>query len=192
MSGRGPAIGEVKNKQPADQQITAEQVLREAKALQLEDQYQKPKQIITDQHELDEYRLRERKRFEDEVRRVGRFALGIWVKYATFEEKQKDLRRARNVWERALNVAQHHLTFWLKYAEMEMRNGMVNHARNVWDRATAVLPRVDQLWYKWIHMEEMLSQIASTYCRLVPLWPCVLSSACLHHVVPISLKEPST
>ena len=73
------------------------------------------------------------------------------------------MRRARNVWERALQMAQHHLTFWLKYAEMEMRNGMVNHARNVWTRATAVLPRIDQLWYKWIHMEEMLSQIASAF-----------------------------
>eukprot|EP00892_Ulva_mutabilis_P002068 jgi/Ulvmu1/11862/UM081_0020.1 len=159
MSGRGAPVGEIKNKQPADQQITAEQVLREAKELQLEDQYTKPKQVISDQHELDEYRLRERKKFEDEVRRVGRIAFGIWVKYATFEEKQKDLRRARNVWERALHTAQHHLTFWLKYAEMEMRNGMVNHARNVWSRATQVLPRVDQLWYKWIHMEEMVGQI---------------------------------
>lgn len=155
-------VGEVKNKQPAEQQITAEQVIREAKELQLEDNYTKPKQVITDQHELNEYQLRERKKFEDECGRVGRFSLGIWVKYATFEEKQKDLRRARNVWERALQMAQHHLTFWLKYAEMEMRNGMVNHARNVWTRATAVLPRIDQLWYKWIHMEEMLSQIAST------------------------------
>lgn len=161
MSGRGAPAGEIKNKQPADQQITAEQVLREAKELQLEDQYTKPKQVISDQHELAEYRLRERKKFEDEVRRVGRIAFGIWVKYATFEEKQKDLRRARNVWERALHTAQHHLTFWLKYAEMEMRSGMVNHARNVWSRATQVLPRIDQLWYKWIHMEEMLGQIES-------------------------------
>lgn len=163
MSGRGAPVGEIKNKQPAEQQITAEQVLREAKELQLEDQYTKPKQVISDHHELSEYRLRERKKFEDEVRRVGRIAFGIWVKYATFEEKQKDLRRARNVWERALHTAQHHLTFWLKYAEMEMRNGMVNHARNVWSRATKILPRIDQLWYKWIHMEEMLGQIESVF-----------------------------
>ena len=70
----------MKNKQPAEQQITAEQVLREAKALQLEDNYIKPKQVITDQQELNEYQLRERKKFEDECGRVGRFSLGIWVK----------------------------------------------------------------------------------------------------------------
>jgi crooked neck len=161
MNGKGGQSGHVKNKQAADQQITAEQIVQEAKDLQLEDHYRKPQSIITDQQELDEYRLRQRKRFEDEVRRVGRFSLGTWVKYATWEEKQKDLRRARNVWERALTVAQHHLTFWLKYAEMEMRNGMVNHARNVWERSTNILPRIDQLWYKWIHMEEMLNQIGS-------------------------------
>lgn len=161
MAGRGGMAGEVKNKQAAEQQITAEQIVREAKDLQLEDHYRKPQAIITDQQELDEYRLRERKKFEDELRRVGRFSMGSWVKYATWEEKQKDLRRARNVWERAIATAQHHLTFWLKYAEMEMRNGMVNHARNVWQRATNILPRIDQLWYKWVHMEEMLNQVGS-------------------------------
>lgn len=192
MSGRGAPVGEVKNKQPADQQITAEQVLREAKELQLEDQYTKPKQVISDQHELNEYRLRERKKFEDEVRRVGRIAFGIWVKYATFEEKQKDLRRARNVWERALHTAQHHLTFWLKYAEMEMRNGMVNHARNVWSRATQVLPRIDQLWYKWIHMEEMLGQIESVPLHLpVQASALLLPGACNCGVLMPPASEPT-
>lgn len=125
-------------------------------------------QVITDQHELDEYRLRERKTFEDNVRRVGRFSLGIWVKYATWEEKQLDLRRARNVWERALAVNQQHLTFWLKYAEMEMRHAMVNHARNVFERATNILPRVDQLWYKWAHLEQSLNAIGSARPRSRP------------------------
>ena len=169
MAHRQANLGEVKNKAPAEQQITAEQIVREAKDLQLEDAYQKPKTIITDEQELAEYRLRERKKFEDEVRRVGRFALTIWVKYATWEEKQKDLRRARNVWERALVVAQHNLHFWVKYSEMEMRNGMVNHARNVLERATNILPRIDQLWYKWIHMEEMLNQVASAPLLLLSL-----------------------
>ena len=162
MAGNGaPQAGMVKNKQPADQQITAEQILREAKGLMLEEGYTAPKQIITDQQELEEYRLRERKTFEDNVRRVGRFNMGIWVKYAEWEERQSDLRRARSVWERALAVNHQNLTFHLKYAEMEMRNKMVSHARNVWDRAVTLLPRIDQLWYKYIHMEEMLNEIAS-------------------------------
>lgn len=45
-----------------------------------------------------------RKEFEDNARRVGRWNPTIWVKYATWEEQQKDFRRARSVWERALET----------------------------------------------------------------------------------------
>ncbi len=62
-------------------QITAEQILREAKELQEQD-FKPPKQKITDQTELDEYRLRKRKEFEDLVRRV-RWNSSIWVKVIT-------------------------------------------------------------------------------------------------------------
>ncbi|GIM00876.1 hypothetical protein Vretimale_5770, partial [Volvox reticuliferus] len=155
-----PRTTRVKNKQPADKQITAEQLLREAKEIQLEDDYKAPKQIITDPEELSEYRLAKRKHFEDLVRRVGRFNGGVWVKYAAWEEQQKDFRRARSVWERALAIEYRNVSMWLKYAEMEMRHRFVNHARNVWDRAVSLLPRVDQLWYKYIHMEEMLGNVA--------------------------------
>lgn len=68
------------------------------------------------------------------------------MQYATWEEKQKDFRRARSVWERALDVNYNAVNLWLKYAEMEMRHRFVNHARNVWDRAVMLMPRVDQLW----------------------------------------------
>ncbi|KAG2447486.1 hypothetical protein HYH02_007413 [Chlamydomonas schloesseri] len=158
--GELPRTTRVKNKQPADKQITAEQLLREAKEIQLEDDYKAPKQIITDPEELAEYRLSKRKQFEDLVRRVGRFNGGVWVKYATWEEQQKDFRRARSVWERCLAIEYRNVSMWLKYAEMEMRHRFVNHARNVWDRAVSLLPRVDQLWYKYIHMEEMLGNVA--------------------------------
>ena len=69
------------------------------------------------------------------------------MQYAQWEEGQKDFRRARSVWERALDVSYTNPTTWLKYAEMEMRHRFINHARNVWDRAVSLLPRVDQLWY---------------------------------------------
>ncbi|KAF8063074.1 CRNKL1 [Scenedesmus sp. PABB004] len=150
----------VKNKAPAARQITAEQLLRESKDIQLEDDFSAPKTIITDPEELAEYRLRKRKEFEDNVRRVGRWNPSIWTKYATWEESQKDFRRARSVWERAIDVDYTNVPFWLKYAEMEMRHRFVNHARNVWDRAVSLLPRVDQLWYKYIHMEEMVKETA--------------------------------
>ena len=68
------------------------------------------------------------------------------VQYAQWEEGQKDFRRARSVWERALEVSYTAPATWLKYAEMEMRHRFINHARNVWDRAVSLLPRVDQLW----------------------------------------------
>ncbi|KAL2621055.1 hypothetical protein R1flu_001260 [Riccia fluitans] len=153
-----PRPTRVKNKTPAPVQITAEQILREARERQ-EAEIRPPKQKITDSEELGEYRLRRRKEFEDLIRRV-RWNISVWVKYAQWEESQKDFARARSIWERALEVDYRNTTVWLKYAEMEMKNRFVNHARNVWDRAVSLLPRIDQLWYKYIHMEEMLGNVA--------------------------------
>lgn len=34
--------------------------------------------------------------------------------YAQWEEAQKDFRRARSVWERALDINYRHIPFWLK------------------------------------------------------------------------------
>jgi crooked neck len=154
-----PRATRVKNKTPASIQITAEQILREARERQ-EPEIRPPKQKITDTHELAEYRLRKRKEFEDVIRRV-RWSVSAWVKYAKWEEQQRDFARARSVYERALDVAHRDHTLWLKYAEFEMRNWFVNHARNVWDRAVSLLPRVDQLWYKYIHMEELLGAVTN-------------------------------
>ncbi|XP_017223184.1 uncharacterized protein LOC108199742 [Daucus carota subsp. sativus] len=153
-----PRPTRVKNKTPAPIQITAEQILREARERQ-EAEIRPPKQKITDSTELSDYRLRKRKEFEDLIRRV-RWNKSVWVKYAKWEESQKDFNRARSVWERALDVDYRDHTMWLKYADVEMKNKFINHARNVWDRAITLLPRVDQLWYKYIHMEEMLGNVA--------------------------------
>ncbi|GJR55345.1 crooked neck-like protein 1 [Tanacetum coccineum] len=153
-----PRPTRVKNKTPAPVQITAEQILREARERQ-EAEIRPPKQKITDPTELADYRLRKRKEFEDLIRRV-RWNKSVWVKYAKWEESQKDFNRARSVWERALDVDYRDHTMWLKYADVEMKNKFIQHARNVWDRAVTLLPRVDQLWYKYIHMEEMLGNVA--------------------------------
>jgi crooked neck len=133
--------------------------VREAKERQ-EETYRAPKQKIVDAEELAEYRLKKRKEFEDLIRRVY-WNEAVWVKYAKWEESQKDFARARSVWERALDHNYRSQSLWLKYAEMEMAHKFVNHARNVWDRAVKLLPRVDQFWYKYIHMEEMMGQIAN-------------------------------
>ncbi|KAF3590271.1 hypothetical protein DY000_02027014 [Brassica cretica] len=155
---RLPRTTRVKNKTPAAVQITAEQILREARERQ-EAEIRPPKQKITDATELSDYRLRSRKEFEDQIRRA-RWNVQVWVKYAQWEESQKDYARARSVWERALEGDYRNHTVWIKYAEFEMKDKFVNSARNVWDRAVTLLPRVDQLWYKYAHMENMLGNVA--------------------------------
>ncbi|XP_030577074.1 crooked neck-like protein 1 isoform X2 [Archocentrus centrarchus] len=154
----------VKNKAPAEVQITAEQLLREAKERELELLPPPPKQKITDQEELNDYKLRKRKGFEDNIRK-NRTVISNWIKYAQWEESLQEVQRARSIYERALDVDHRNITLWLKYAEMEMKTRQVNHARNIWDRAITILPRVNQFWYKYTYMEEMLGNVAG--CRQV-------------------------
>jgi crooked neck len=151
---------QVKNKTPAEIQITAEQILREAHD-RAEPLYQQPKQKITDEEELHEYRFHKRKWFEDAIRR-NKHHINHWFKYATWEENQKEFDRARSVYERALEIDPRNPAIWVRYAEMEMRNKNINLARNLWDRACTQLPRVDQFWYKFAYMEEMLGQMAKS------------------------------
>jgi crooked neck len=161
---RLPKVSKVKNKAPADLQITAEQLLREAKERQLEIVPAPPKQKIQDAAELADYQLRKRKEYEDMIRK-NRIFVGNWLKYAAWEEQQKAVERSRSIYERALDIDHRNITLWIKYAEMEMRNKQVNHARNLWDRAVTILPRANQFWYKYTYMEEMLENVAG--CRAV-------------------------
>ncbi|XP_022919462.1 protein crooked neck [Onthophagus taurus] len=154
-----PKVAKVKNKAPAEIQITAEQLLREAKERDLEILPPPPKQKISDPAELADYQHRRRKQFEDNIRK-NRTVMSNWIKYAQWEESQKEIQRARSIYERGLDVDHRNITLWLKYAEMEMRNRQVNHARNLWDRAATILPRVNQFWYKYTYMEEMLENVA--------------------------------
>eukprot|EP00485_Elphidium_margaritaceum_P022952 CAMPEP_0202711074 /NCGR_PEP_ID=MMETSP1385-20130828/22943_1 /ASSEMBLY_ACC=CAM_ASM_000861 /TAXON_ID=933848 /ORGANISM="Elphidium margaritaceum" /LENGTH=729 /DNA_ID=CAMNT_0049370737 /DNA_START=27 /DNA_END=2216 /DNA_ORIENTATION=- len=147
---------EVQNKAPAPQQITAEQILREAHEMQFEKQAAPPRQQISDPEELRMYKLRKRKNFENTLRR-NRMSIGVWLRYATWEESQKEFERSRSIFERLLDIDYQSASVWLKYAEMEMRNKFIHRARNVWDRAVQLLPRVDQLWFKYALMEENLS-----------------------------------
>ncbi|NXU43845.1 CRNL1 protein, partial [Drymodes brunneopygia] len=156
-----PLALQVKNKAPAEVQITAEQLLREAKERELELLPPPPQQKITDVEELNDYKLRKRKTFEDNIRK-NRTVISNWIKYAQWEESLKEIQRARSIYERALDVDYRNVTLWLKYAEMEMKNRQVNHARNIWDRAITTLPRVNQFWYKYTYMEEMLGNVAGS------------------------------
>lgn len=156
-----PKVAKVKNKMPAEVQITAEQLLHEAAAQKVERVAPPPKQKITDPAELADVQMRKRKEFEDNIRK-NRSVMSNWIKYAQWEEAQNEIARARSIYERALDVDHRSITVWLKYAEMEMKHKQINHARNVWDRAVTILPRVNQFWYKYTYMEEMLNNVAGS------------------------------
>jgi tetratricopeptide (TPR) repeat protein len=167
---------QVANKAPAQLQITAEQILREAQERRDDQPFAEVEQKITDQEELDSYRLTKRKEFEDQLRRQ-RQNMGVWMNYAKWEEKQREFERARSVFERAMDTDYRTPTLWRQYAEMEMRNGFANHARNVWDRAVQLLPRIDQLWCRssqpikcwriWAHVVSLLLLLLLPVCCCV-------------------------
>uniref|UniRef100_A0AC35UCE2 TPR_REGION domain-containing protein n=1 Tax=Rhabditophanes sp. KR3021 TaxID=114890 RepID=A0AC35UCE2_9BILA len=148
----------VKNKAPANVQITAEQIIREAKSRQLDVVPKKKPVEITDSEELAEFQRRKRKEFEDNIRK-NRIQLNNWTKYAKFEESIGELQRARSVYERCLELDPKIPTVWLQYAEMEMKNKQISHARNVFDRAVTILPRCMQFWLKYAYMEEIVENV---------------------------------
>ena len=90
-AARRPRGQKVKDKTAAPIQITAEQLLAEAAARQ-EAEIRPPRQRIMDGAELEEFRFRERKKFEDGLRRQ-RFNPANWTKYAAFEESQQEWDR---------------------------------------------------------------------------------------------------
>ncbi|KAI6087072.1 cell cycle control protein [Hypoxylon rubiginosum] len=157
-SSRGPP--RVKNKAAAPIQISAEQLLREAVDRQ-ETSLQAPTQRFGDLEELHEFQGRKRREFESFVQR-NRINMNNWMRYAAWELEQKEFKRARSIFERALDVDSTSVVLWIRYIEAEMKNRNINHARNLLDRAVTILPRVDKLWYKYVYMEEMLGNIPGT------------------------------
>ncbi|OLY83883.1 Pre-mRNA-splicing factor clf1 [Smittium mucronatum] len=147
----------IKNKNPAPVQITAEQLLREVQERK-EPIYKPPEQKIVDSDELYAYQMRKRKEYEDSIRR-NRLNIGTWLRYASWEESQNNLDRARSIFERALDVDSSNQTIYLKYVEMEMKHRNVNLARNLFDRVVTLLPRVNQFWFRYTYMEEVLGNI---------------------------------
>ena len=180
-----PKVAKVKNKMPAEVQITAEQLLQEAAAQKVERVPPPPRQKVTSKAELAEIQMRKRKEFEDNLRK-NRTVLSNWLKYAQWEESQREFTRARSVYERALDVNHRSVGVWLKYAEMEMKNKQINHARNIWDRAVTILPRANQFWFKYSYMEEMLGNVAGA--RQVGYVPCCASLVCGTQHVDVQMQ----
>src|SRR5687767_7224230 len=82
----GMKIQKTKNNAAAQMQITAEQIIKEAQAHRTDD-IKIPLKIINDEDELNDYKLRKRKEFEDQIKRQ-RYHIGCWMKYAAWEEHQ--------------------------------------------------------------------------------------------------------
>jgi crooked neck len=152
---RGPP--RVKNKAAASIQITAEQLLREAVDRQ-DEKLKTPTQIFADLEELHEFQGRKRKEFEAYCQR-NRINMNNWMRYAQWELEQKEFRRARSVFERALDVDSTSVVLWMRYIESEMKERNINHARNLLDRAVTILPRNDKLWFKYVYLEEMVGNV---------------------------------
>ncbi|MCO5565400.1 hypothetical protein L7F22_019073 [Adiantum nelumboides] len=148
----------IKNRAPAPIQISAEQILREAKERQDVAPVAQVRQKVEDLEELDEYRSRKRTEFETKIRRV-RQNIREWIAYAVWEASQGEMPRARSVFERALDIDAHHIGLWTRYVETELKARNVQHARNLLDRAVSILPRQDTLWFKYVHLEELLGNI---------------------------------
>jgi len=158
LGKRAVEKAQVKNKTAASKQITAEQLLREA--VDSQRQERGPSRItFADEAELNNYRLGKRKDFEESLR-LKRNNIGIWLRYAKWEEEQKDFRRARSIYERTLQVDYQNTAVWIRYIEMEISNKFIQHARTLYDRVTSLLPRIEQFWFKYAYMEERLENYA--------------------------------
>ena len=149
---------QVKNRAPNPVQISAEQLVRDARERHLEAMPELPVQYIEDEEELENYQRDKRQDFEGQIMRA-RTQVGLWLRYAKWEADQKCFDRSRSVFERALDMDYKNEQVWLKYAEMEMKHKFVNHARNVYDRAVTLLPRLNVFWYKYAYMEELVGAV---------------------------------
>ena len=153
-------------------QITVQDILKDAYTRR-----KQPKPFtqidILDLEELRELQYRRRKEYEGYLKR-NRLDMGQWIRYALFEIEQRDMRRARSVFERALLVNPAHVPLWIRYIDSELKLKYINHARNLLDRAIATLPRVDKLWYKYLFLEESLENwdvvrsLFTQWCALEP------------------------
>ena len=89
----------IKNKAAAPVQISAEMLLKEASEHQMVKE-KAPTTRFHDEEELKEFQGRKRSEFEKYVR-IAPERLHNWSRYAEWEASQKDLMRARSVWERS-------------------------------------------------------------------------------------------
>lgn len=158
---------QVKNRAPAQVQVTAEQLIRTAREHQIDDEQKiKLDTHIQDEEELRMHQGEKRREFEEKLRHTMIDAK-TYLRYARWEESQLEFRRARSVMERCLEAHNREYKVWISYAEFELRGKFLNHARNVLDRAVTHLPRMNQLWFKYVYVEELVADKSLDKVRLV-------------------------
>lgn len=138
----------------SETRITSESIIKDS--LENQVRIEKPKQTIEDIEELRSLQLTKRKEYEQQLNK-NRLNYGQWIRYAKWEiEFCHDFKRARSIYERALQVNIEHVPFWINYIKFELSNNNINHARNIMDRAIATLPRIDKFWFLYVQTEETL------------------------------------
>ena len=157
----GMELPQPQNNAPSNYQITAEQIIREAQAHK-NDEIFIPVQKISDEDELYEYQLKKRREFEDQIRRQ-KYNISQWLKYALWEENQQNFKRARSIYERAIEIDYKNPKIYNQYIEFEIKNKFINHARNVFERVCKILPNNEQFWLKWCYLEEKIGNYVG--CR---------------------------
>lgn len=154
--------GNVKNKLAAPIQITVEQILKESYSGS-ENNIGSSKSLsrlyesfnFRDADELEDYRIRKRKEFEDSIRRK-RWKISLYLSYAKWESLQNNIANSRSILERAIIVNYENARVWREYIKLEITSGNINNARNLFERATHLLPRVEEFWIKYVQMELVL------------------------------------
>ncbi|OBA19863.1 hypothetical protein METBIDRAFT_32908 [Metschnikowia bicuspidata var. bicuspidata NRRL YB-4993] len=145
-------------------QVSSAEILADAHDIKQTD-FRKPDLNIQDLDELRLFQLAKRRDYEQQLNK-NRLNYGQWMRYAKWEiEFSHDLKRARSIMERALEVNVQHVPFWVRYIELELLHKNVNHARNLLDRAVTILPRTDKFWFMYVQTEETLGNFAGV--RLV-------------------------
>ena len=156
-------VPEVKNKSINPIQITAEQLIADPN-LHQHNTITMPFQTLLGDAELQSYKEKKRIVYEDSLRRQKKL-VNKWIEYAQWEMNMKEYRRARSIFERALDVHPYSQPLWSKYAENEIKNKFIDHARNIYERVTTIMPRVPSFWMKYTLMEETLNNYEK--CRQI-------------------------
>lgn len=147
---------QLKTSKTAETQVTSAEILAEAHDIKQTD-FKKPSLTIQDLDELRLFQLAKRRDYEQQLNK-NRLNYGQWMRYAKWEiDHNNDFKRARSIFERALEVNVQHVPFWVRYIELELLHKNVNHARNLLDRAVTTMPRTDKFWFMFVQTEETLS-----------------------------------